>query len=129
MFKTFEDLKKHKCLIDNTIFDETIFLHGVCGIFAIALHDIKGFDIVELYDEDKEVIHYFCQNNNKYYDIRGEMSDLKMFLNEFADFFDINKKKFPLVKINDYDKLQTEIINECGDEFYKDAYTIAKTII
>lgn len=66
------------------------YLHGVCSVAALALHDIFGYQILSLYDvnEAKEygikskyapgfpIIHDFCYdpNHDVFIDVRGVIS-------------------------------------------------------
>lgn len=76
-----------------------IFLHGVCGVFALALHDRFGYDIWQVsgYDEtdmdpedddaapDEFLLHIYCVCGEKLIDVRGTTDDEEEFLSAFED--------------------------------------------
>lgn len=80
------------------------YLHGVCSVAALALHDIFGYQILSLYDvnEAKEygikskyapgfpIIHDFCydQKHDVFIDVRGVISQFDVFVSEFDDFIE-----------------------------------------
>lgn len=88
--------------------DDSIFLgdylHGVCSVAAIALHDIFGYQVLSLYDENEAkkygikskyspifpIIHDFCYDpkHRVYIDVRGAISQFDVFVSEFDDFID-----------------------------------------
>lgn len=74
------------CLLD--------FLHGFCNIFALCLHNIYHYEIMNVYNYDKSLIHSFCiyhKNNKRYFiDIRGITTDLNEFLIDFENWIDID---------------------------------------
>ena len=76
--------------------DASIFLHGVCGIFALALHETFGYEIWAVAFEpedwgDKEdtwenrLVHVYCQKGDCYVDVRGITDNEDAFFDEFAD--------------------------------------------
>lgn len=81
-------------------FGPDIFLHGVCGVFALALHERYGYVIrLALDDEDGEdaalshpwdyLIHCFCvSESGRYIDVRGVMDSEQTLMTEFSDLFD-----------------------------------------
>lgn len=77
--------------------DADFFLHGVCGFFALALHQEFGYPVyvVAAEPEDWEdandtwenrIVHIYCRSGDTYIDVRGKTEDEEAFLNEFADF-------------------------------------------
>ena len=69
------------------------YLHGVCGIFALALHDIFGYAIVVAAEENIDgsplesgLVHVYCQDGDYYIDVRGVTDNWDAFIDEFADF-------------------------------------------
>ena len=77
--------------------DASIFLHGVCGIFALALHETFGYGLWVVAfepenwgDEDdtwaNRLVHIYCQKDDCYIDVRGITHDREAFFDEFADF-------------------------------------------
>lgn len=94
-----EILERHFCPNIRRV-DASYFLHGICGIFAFALHQVKGWPIVSLYnpDEDKfdyapndflfPVVHLFCAPRlGLFADCRGITDSEERFVEEFEDFF------------------------------------------
>lgn len=76
--------------------DASIFLHGECGIFALALNEMFGYEIwvVAFEPEDwgdeedtweNRLVHVYCQKGDCYIDVRGITDDWDAFLDEFAD--------------------------------------------
>lgn len=72
--------------------DATIFLHGVCGAFALALHERFGFDVAFVIDEYAEehtldeLVHVYCLDDGDFVDVRGRVDDEDAFLEDFEDF-------------------------------------------
>jgi len=62
------------------------FLHGYCNYFSLALHNTYGYEVMNLYNYDKTLIHSFCIYKNNYIDIRGITSNLNEFLIDFEDW-------------------------------------------
>lgn len=121
--------------LEKCSFDQSIFLHGDCAIFAIALKDIYGYNIFLLKNEENQIVHFFCiKNENKnevYCDIRGFSNDIYNFFEEFEDFFDIDSLLdgdigFHKIKENE---LKTQIISDLGINFYNKSYNQAVSII
>src|SRR5699024_8523258 len=76
--------------------DASIFLHGVCGIFALVLHETFGYEIwvVAFEPEDwgdeadtweNRLVHVYCQKGDRYVDVRGITDNEDAFFDEFAD--------------------------------------------
>lgn len=76
--------------------DASIFLHGECGIFALALHETLGYEIwvVAFEPEDwgdeedtweSRLVHVYCRKGDCCIDVRGITDDVDAFLDEFAD--------------------------------------------
>lgn len=66
------------------------FLHGYCNYFSLVLHNKYGYEVMNLYDYDKTLIHSFCIYNNNYIDVRGITSNLNEFLVDFEDWVTID---------------------------------------
>lgn len=80
-----------------------IFLHGVCGIFALALHNEFGYDILVAAEEnteglpwDERLVHAYCCKDDAYIDVRGITEDEDSFLDEFSDFLDRHSEYFEI---------------------------------
>ena len=80
--------------LDHTM-DATAFVHGICGIFALALNNKFGYPIyyIETTEEDdgyeyEQLVHIFCMKDNMYIDIRGMTTEEDSFFVEFNDFLD-----------------------------------------
>lgn len=113
------------CLMD--------YLHGICTIFALALHDLYGYPVYCLADpyEVEEygnpalaedyfpIIHDFCmigdpfEEGTVYLDCRGAVNHLQLFLEEFRDFFD----SFQLLPYSD------ENLDTVRDRYWKEIGT------
>lgn len=96
------------------------FLHGVCGVFALALHNIFGYQI-EVAAEmnmdgapwEERIVHIYCRDNqNNFVDVRGVTNDEDLFIESFEDFF--------VPKYGDYLDIQAEelrsFLSRCMDE-------------
>lgn len=86
--------------------DAQMFLHGICGVFALALHRRFGYCMHAYYtvvpaegaadnDETEQVLcHIFCThppyagNDSFFIDVRGVTTEKESFYTEFDDFFD-----------------------------------------
>ena len=71
------------------------FLHGVCGVFALALHDQFGYAL-EVAAEDntdglsweERLVHIYCRDDDdNFVDVRGIISNQELFMEDFEDFF------------------------------------------
>lgn len=78
------------------------FLHGVCGVFAIALYDLFGYQIEVAAEEnvvgsswEDRLVHVYCRDDNQnLVDVRGVIDDEDLFLEDFEDFFDPRHGEF-----------------------------------
>lgn len=65
-----------------------IYLHGLCGVFAIALNRKFGYRMLELADEENgECFHVCCADGNEFVDVRGRTENERTLLEPFEDFF------------------------------------------
>ncbi len=84
-----------------------VFLHGLCHIFAYALHQKFGYDVIEI--ENKSVCHWFCisKHNGKevYIDVRGMTTDYEELLQAFQPGIGSNPQR---TIINDFSKHNDE---------------------
>ena len=70
------------------------YLHGMCGMFAIALADRFKYSLYAICDHredgDKandQPLHFFAvDSSNRYIDVRGIMTDKKQLYDPFEDF-------------------------------------------
>lgn len=83
--------------------DASIFLHGVCGIFALALNERYGYKIEVAAEEPEDdlpwedrIVHIYCRQESTYIDVRGAIDDKDEFLSEFDDFFVGGADCFPV---------------------------------
>lgn len=93
-------------------FPASIFLHGVCGIFALALNETYGYPIEIAAEEDYEglpwearLVHVYCVDDDNYIDIRGVTDDQDAFFSEFDDFltgWDDEYFELPSVDLRDF---------------------------
>ena len=120
--------------------DASIFLHGVCGIFALALHDTFGYAIehlVALMDPDGEydtgeentpastLVHIYCVSNDILYDIRGGTSEEDAFFEEFSDWIDGNDDYFSF----DPEECRKFVKDSMSEQEYQQLYNAAIKII
>jgi len=112
-----EEFKKTGCC-----YNAESFLHGICHIFAYALHQEFGYDILELKSNNCSAVHWCCTTQYKgvelYVDIRGMTSDI----DELLTVFQPNMKTKPII-----DKI-TDLTNY-KDEWEEDAVKFANEII
>lgn len=79
--------------IGTHIIHADVFLHGVCGIFALVLQDMFGYPIEAVAEGDFDnslpwqarLIHVYCRQNDTYIDVRGAIDNWDEFLSEFSD--------------------------------------------
>lgn len=137
-----EELEKLQLAFSGMTAD--IFLHGICGFFALALHERFGYEIRFVYDENeyKDLLddsdcetpspfqyltHIYCVKEMKdgslaYIDIRGVTTDEEAFFGEYDDFLtDRDESEYPESDLRDD-------INEVNDKetvrkFMSDAVT------
>lgn len=116
-----------------------IYLHGVCGIFALALHDIFGYKLDWAVEDDIEwaeqnpdpmdyLVHVFCYDEEReaFIDVRGITTSMKDFFEEFEDFFTP-----PGVYVGDLEAeaLRQSIIADKGEETFQNYYDLACIMI
>lgn len=128
-------------------FDANFFLHGSCGVFALALHDIFGYrlgwllddeynskDSDDLYASDPymHIVHIFCVAETPEYgalfvDVRGMVDNAEMFFREFEDFFEPPVRKPP------YSPTEEDLRNwmglEAGSKTLEQFYRWAREMI
>ena len=96
------------------------FLHGVCGVFALALHNTFGYQIEVAADTDvdgtpweERIIHIYCRDGQEnFVDVRGITNDEDSFIVAFEDFF--------IPKYGEYINIQEDnlrkFLSKCIDE-------------
>ena len=112
---------------DFNISDASIFLMGICHVFAYFLNSEFKYDMYELYD-GKKIVHWFCMSKcddtDLYIDVRGITSDEKVFANYFHLKDATNRKKIDKINedkdFNDYSKEFAKYIIEQNWENYID---------
>ena len=85
---------------DNPYEDAEIFLHGSCDLFALALHQIKGYAGIVLCNSEGDDVHYFCKKHNKgilyFIDVRGITCDIEEIVSEFVvGEYSLKEYEFP----------------------------------
>ena len=85
---------------DNPYDYASIFLRGSCELFALALHQLKGYAGLILCNSEGREIHYFCteQKNGIVYfiDVRGITCDIEELVSEFVeDEYSLKEYEFP----------------------------------
>lgn len=113
-------------------YNASIFLHGVCGFFALALNEAFGYDIVVTAEEnidgtpwDERVIHIYCCEGGAFIDIRGITEDEDSFLDEFSDFMSRHDEFFEVSP----ETLQDVLCNAMRKEEYDAFYQAAKKLV
>lgn len=94
------------------------FLHGVCGVFALALNGRLGYPIAALHWEDEApddlwtgLEHFFCiVPGGMYVDVRGTTDDFQAFCMEFS-----SPKYFRVLEDLDATKLKSDLMQEMGE--------------
>lgn len=113
--------------------DATIFLHGVCGVFALALHHLLGYPIEVLLDDSEgemwaRLVHLYCpvevREQQGYADVRGITTSWDGFLAEFADLSETWEHQ----KV-DPDELREQLLAEMDNEAFCEFYGIAAALI
>lgn len=116
------------------------YLHGVCSVAALALHDIFGYQILSLYDvnEAKEygikskyapgfpIIHDFCYDpkHDVFIDVRGVISQFDVFVSEFDEFIeDSPNARDWITKIGSAKKYRAATEEYMGKETFNCYYT------
>lgn len=119
-------------LMDNTM-DATVFVHGVCGIFALALNERFGYPIYQLLDlreneDDSEpysqLVHIFCMEDDNYIDVRGMTDNDKLFFDDFADDLGSDADIFPLLASSCKEFVQESMSEEEFEIFFAAAKDI-----
>ena len=90
--------------INTKIYIKAIdFLHGLCTVFAYALHREFGYDIYSIYDEDGIIVHAYCAVLNGeetvYVDVRGCTTDFVLFMDEFNESDDTTENYYKSLTI------------------------------
>ncbi len=96
-----------------------IFLHGVCGVFALALHDRLGYPISAFHWRDEDpgdlwagLEHFFCIAPDRVYvDVRGATGDFQAFCMDFP-----SPKHFRILEDLDAAQLRTDLAHEMGQD-------------
>lgn len=94
------------------------FLHGVCGVFALALNDRLDYPIAALHWKDADpddlwagLEHFFCvAPGGVYVDVRGTTDDFQAFCMEFS-----SPKYFRVLKNLDAAQLKRDLMQEMGE--------------
>ena len=92
-----------------------MFLHGVCGIFALALYYEYGYQLMALRDrkDPLDIVHIYCEDNGHLIDVRGITDDKEAFTAEFSDVIDDETVEEPI----DEAEVQS-IIEEMPEDIY-----------
>lgn len=125
-------------------FSADIFLHGVCGFFALALNKKFGYDIVAYAEENimglgwyERLIHLFCRKGDAFIDVRGVTEDEDAFLDEFSDFasrysecFQIQPEELEKVLQKEMSQEEYQNFLEAAEELinrFQEGYTVSVT--
>ena len=109
-----------------------IFLHGLCAVFGLALHQRFGYPIeylVDSYGEDSSMdslIHAYCfdPDSELYVDVRGATESEDECFSEFEDFFTDGE-----VLGAPAEKMATWVKNQMGEETFQQYLIAAKGLI
>lgn len=112
----FNFLEKIKTKIGMSAID---CLHGLCTVFAYALHKEFGYEIYSIYDEydgDEVIVHAYCAVPNGeetvYVDVRGYTTDFVLFMDEFNDSDDTTENYCKTLKIRNDTLLAEEAMED-----------------
>lgn len=107
---------------DYIYYNAEIFLHGLCHVFAYALHQKFGYQVIEIKNNSGTMVHWFCTHRYKgkkiYIDVRGMTSDFNCFINEFMPDIGI-----------EYDQRIINNFFEYSDEWEEEQIVFAEEII
>lgn len=113
--------------------DTTIYLHGVCGVFALALHDRFGHSIEALLDDNdlpmwSRMVHLYCPvkvlGQQGYADVRGITTSWDEFLEEYAELRSTWERQ-PV----DPDELREQLLLEMDKDTLEQFYLWAVRLI
>ena len=113
--------------------DATIYLHGVCGVFALALHDRIGHPIEALLDDNdgpmwSRLVHLYCPvkvlGQQGYADVRGITTSWDEFLEEYAELSSTWERQ-PV----DSDELREQLLMEMDKDTLEQFYRVAVALI
>lgn len=113
--------------------DATIYLHGVCGVFALAMHDRLSHPIEALLDDSdghiwNRLVHLYCPvkvlGQQGYADVRGITTSWDEFLKEYAGLSSTWERK-PV----DPDELREHLLMELGKETLVQFFRGAEALI
>lgn len=113
--------------------DATIYLHGVCGVFALALHDRFKHPIEALLDDNdlpmwSRLVHLYCPvkvlGQQGYADVRGITTSWDEFLTEYAELSNTWERK-----LVDPDELREQLFMEMDKEILEQFYRGAVRLI
>lgn len=114
--------------------DATIYLHGVCGVFALALHDRLGHPIEALLDDSDlpmwgRLVHLYCPvkvlGQQGYADVRGITTSWDEFLEEYAELSDTWERR-PVDQGELREQLFMEMDKDTLEQFYRDAVRLIR---
>lgn len=122
----------------------SIFLHGSCTVFALALHEWYGYKVYRLYnaddvkdcgnpcidDIDFPIVHDLCIKGSKnlvYIDVRGITTDFDAVKYPFEDF--IGTYKLTQLTEKQVEKVRENCIRALGKQVYSDLLACALRLI
>lgn len=114
--------------------DATIYLHGVCGVFALALHDRLGHPIEALLDDSDlpmwgRLVHLYCPvkvlGQQGYADVRGITTSWDEFLEEYAELSNTWERR-PVDPGELRKQLLMEMDKDTLGQFYRDAVRLIR---
>lgn len=104
---------------------KSIYLNGHCGVMALALHDMYGYEIYRIGDKSG-YLHDFCWYYDLYIDVRGITSDISLVASPMLDIYSGDA----VIKlVRNRDVYREEIERKIGQKEYRDSYEAAIKII
>lgn len=116
---------------EKDCFSAEDFLHGICHVFAYALHCKFGYNILEIRSLSNLMVHWCCTFDYKgkkvYVDVRGMTSDFNELIDEFQPGMGEAPIKTIIEDLTNYDdeweESQVKFANEIIKKHY-DYYSI-----
>lgn len=126
LFKIKDENPKEEFRKKDCCYNAEIFLHGICHVFAYALHQQFGYDILELRSKSNLMVHWCCISNfdgkEIYIDVRGATTDYEELLMEFQPSMGktpLKKKIKDLTNYSDeWEEDQVKFANEIISKYY-----------
>lgn len=117
---------KEEFIRKGCCYNAEMFLHGICHIFAYALHQKFGYEILELRSKSGTTVHWCCITNyngrEMYIDVRGITTDYDELLMEFQPNIGKNPSKTKIIDLTNYndewEEEKVKFANEIITKYY-----------